>query len=255
MLSIFRIPAFNDNYIWALVDDDRQQAIIIDPGDATPVLAFLAQRKLTIGAILITHKHHDHTGGIQILLDAFPDVPVFANSAEGVAHTTKTVLDSDVITINKHAFTVIAIPGHTLGHVAYYCPPYLFCGDTLFGNGCGRIFEGTAQQMLSSLQKLMALPDDTQIYCGHEYTLSNIKFALDVEPDNSQLQNRLIEAKKLRSENNPTVPSLLQLEKATNPFLRCSEPAVIEAVTNYAGKQLRSEVEVFATLRQWKNAF
>ncbi|EKD91779.1 MAG: Hydroxyacylglutathione hydrolase, partial [uncultured bacterium] len=247
--------AFNDNYIWALVDDDRQQAIIVDPGGATPVLAFLAQRKLMISAILITHKHHDHTGGIPALLDAFPNALVFANSVEGVECATQTVSDKDVITINDHIFKVIAIPGHTLGHVAYYCKPYLFCGDTLFTNGCGRIFEGTAEQMLSSLKKLMALPDDTFIYCGHEYTLSNIKFALHIESNNIELQKRFEEARRLRSENKPTVPSTLKLEKDTNPFLRCSEPSVIEAVSNYIGKKLNSESQVFYELRQWKNAF
>jgi hydroxyacylglutathione hydrolase len=255
MFSIFSIPAFNDNYIWALVDDDQRRAIIVDPGDATPVLAFLAQRKLTISAILITHKHHDHTGGISALLDAFPDAPVFANAVECVGHTTQTVSDGDVITINDYAFKVIAIPGHTLGHVAYYCKPTLFCGDTLFTNGCGRIFEGTAQQMLSSLKKLMTLPDDTLIYCGHEYTLSNIKFAIHIEPNNLELQNRFKDAKQLRSENQPTVPSTLKLEKSTNPFLRCDQSSVIEAVSHHAGKKLNSEVDVFAQLREWKNSF
>src|SRR3990167_9027870 len=255
MFPIFPIPAFNDNYIWAMMDDDQKQAIIIDPGEASPVFEFLVQRKLTISAILITHKHHDHTGGISTLLNAFPNASVFANSVEFVGCITQTVSDNDVITINKHSFKVIAIPGHTLEHVAYYCKPFLFCGDTLFANGCGRIFEGTAEQMLLSLKKLMVLPDDTLIYCGHEYTLSNIKFALHAEPNNTDLQKRFEDAKRLRSQNQPTVPSTLQLEKATNPFLRCNESSVIEAVSHHAGKKLNSEVDVFAKLRQWKNTF
>ena len=238
-----------------MMDDDQKQAIIIDPGEASPVFEFLVQRKLTISAILITHKHHDHTGGISTLLNAFPNASVFANSVEFVGCITQTVSDNDVITINKHSFKVIAIPGHTLEHVAYYCKPFLFCGDTLFANGCGRIFEGTAEQMLLSLKKLMVLPDDTLIYCGHEYTLSNIKFALHVEPNNTDLQKRFEDAKRLRSQNQPTVPSTLQLEKATNPFLRCNESSVIEAVSHHAGKKLNSEVDVFAKLRQWKNTF
>jgi hydroxyacylglutathione hydrolase len=255
MLSIFPIPAFNDNYIWGWVDDARHQAIIVDPGDATPVLTFLKQKKLTLNAILITHKHHDHTGGITALLSVFPNASVFSHPLEQITQTTQFVIDNDTFNINEHKFRVIAIPGHTLGHVAYYCTPVLFCGDTLFTNGCGRIFEGTAQQMLASLKKLMALPDDTQIYCGHEYTLSNIKFALHVEPNNIALQNRFEEAEQLRSKNHPTVPSTLQLEKLTNPFLRCHESSVIETVSNHAGKKLNSAVDVFYELRQWKNNF
>lgn len=255
MFSIYPIPAFNDNYIWTLVGESHKRAIVVDPGDVAPVLAFLKKHQLTLNAILITHKHHDHTGGIPELLSAFPNASVFSHPVEQVAQTTQLVSDNDVIHIDGHEFRVIAIPGHTLGHIAYYCKPFLFCGDTLFTNGCGRIFEGTAEQMRSSLQKLMLLPDDTQVYCGHEYTLSNIKFALHVEPGNIALQKRFEEAKRLRSENQPTVPSTLQLEKATNPFLRCSEPSVIETVSRHAGKQLNSEVEVFAELRQWKNVF
>ena len=255
MFPIFSIPAFDDNYIWALVDDVRRQAIIVDPGDATPVLTFFHQKQLTLIAILITHKHHDHTGGIPALLSAFPDISVFSNLIEKVAQTTQFVSDNGVININEHQFKVIAIPGHTLGHVAYYCKPFLFCGDTLFTNGCGRIFEGTAEQMLQSLKKLMALPDDTQIYCGHEYTLSNIKFALQIEPANVELQKRLKNTEKLRLENKPTVPSTLKLEKDTNPFLRCQYQSVIDSVSRQSGKLCKTEVDVFYELREWKNRF
>lgn len=255
MFFIYPISAFNDNYIWTLVDESYKRAIVVDPGDAAPVLTFLKKHQLTLNAILITHKHHDHTGGIPALLSAFPNASVFSHPVEQVAQTTQLVSDNDVIHIDGHEFRVLAIPGHTLGHIAYYCKPFLFCGDTLFTNGCGRIFEGTAEQMLSSLQKLMALPDDTQIYCGHEYTLSNITFALHVEPNNIALQKRFKDAKRLRSENQPTVPSTLQLEKETNPFLRCNKPSVIESISYHAGKQLNSEVNVFAELRQWKNTF
>src|SRR3990167_822532 len=255
MFSIFPIPAFNDNYIWALVDDNKKQAIIVDPGDAAPVLAFLEQKQLALKAILITHKHHDHTGGIPALLSIFPNVSVFANPTEEVKRATQFISDGESIMINEHAFRVIAIPGHTLDHVAYYCKPYLFCGDTLFTNGCGRIFEGTAKQMLQSLKKLMALPDDTQIYCGHEYTLSNIKFALQIEPANVELQKRLKNTEKLRLENKPTVPSTLKLEKDTNPFLRCQYQSVIDSVSRQSGKLCKTEVDVFYELREWKNRF
>lgn len=254
MASIFSIPAFNDNYIWIMVDNQKK-AIVVDPGDAAPVLAFLSQNQITLNTILITHKHHDHTGGIPKLLSAFPSAAVFSHPTEGVAKTTHFISDGDKFAINACEFSVITIPGHTLGHVAYYCNPYLFCGDTLFTNGCGRIFEGTAEQMLSSLQKLIALPDDTLIYCGHEYTLSNIQFAIHVEPNNKLLQSRFKDTAVRRSQNKSTVPSTLQLEKGTNPFLRCHELAVIEAVSQFAGKKLHSEIEVFRYLREWKNNF
>ncbi len=255
MHSIFPIPAFNDNYIWVWVDELKKQAMVIDPGDAAPVMEFLNQKKLTLNAILITHKHHDHTGGISALLSAFPKAAVFSHSIENIQQTTHTVSDGDVIRINAHSFKVIHIPGHTLEHVAYYCNPVLFCGDTLFTNGCGRIFEGTAEQMLSSLKKLMALPDDTQIYCGHEYTLSNIKFALQIEPNNHALKKRFDDAKQLRSQNKPTVPSTLKLEKDTNPFLRCHIQAVIDRVSKQIGKSCEAEVDIFCALREWKNHF
>lgn len=254
MFSIHPVPAFNDNYIWVLVNDAKQ-AIVVDPGEATPVLVFLNQLKLTLNAILITHKHHDHTGGISDLIAEFPKTSVFSSSVMQITQTTHCVSDNDVIHINGYDFRVIAIPGHTLEHVAYYSKPFLFCGDTLFTNGCGKIFEGTAEQMLQSLKKLTALPDDTQIYCGHEYTLSNIKFALHVEPKNQQLQKRFEAVKQLRSQNKPTVPSTMQLEKLTNPFLRCHEPSVIAAVSQRVGRKLNSEIEVFSELRQWKNKF
>ena len=253
--QIAPILAFRDNYIWTVVDQSQKQAVVVDPGDAKPVLAFLQQHELTLTAILITHKHHDHTGGIHALLSQFPSTPVFSHPTENITQTTQFVLDGDAFEINHHEFTVITIPGHTLGHIAYYSKPYLFCGDTLFTNGCGKLFEGTAEQMLSSLKKLMVLPDDTQIYCGHEYTLSNIQFALHVEPNNAVLQKRFIETQQLRSENKPTVPSTLKLEKETNPFLRCQVLDVVRAVSAEAKETLTEEVEVFRALRAWKNKF
>lgn len=255
MSVVFPIPAFNDNYIWIQVDNEHKQAIVVDPGDAQPVLAFLQQHALTLKAILITHKHHDHTGGISTLLSVFPQAAVFSHPDDNIEETTHVISDNEIIYIQDHDYHVITIPGHTRGHVAYYCKPMLFCGDTLFTNGCGRVFEGTAEQMLHSLKKLMTLPDDTHIYCGHEYTLDNIKFALQVEPNNEALQKRYEKTTQLRAHNNPTVPSTMQLEKATNPFLRCHEVSVIESVSNHTGKKLHDDVSVFAALRQWKNTF
>jgi len=253
--SIFPISAFSDNYIWVWVDNIKKQAIVVDPGDAAPVLKFLREKGLTLQALLITHKHHDHTGGIPALLSEFPEMLVFSHPKENIAQTTYIVTDGDFIKINDHEFRVIHIPGHTLGHVAYYSKPMLFCGDTLFTNGCGKIFEGTIEQMLLSLKKLMLLPDDTQVYCGHEYTLSNIKFALQVEPNNGLLQKRFEDTKQLRFHKKPTVPSLLKLEKDTNPFLRCHAQAVINSVSERIGKSCKTEVEVFHALREWKNDF
>lgn len=253
--TIFPIAAFNDNYIWAWVDEVKKSAIIVDPGDAVPVLTFLDQKYLTLKAILVTHRHYDHIGGISKLLSVFPEALVFSHKDEQIEQTTQFVLNNDVIHIDQYEFRVIAIPGHTLGHVAYYSKPALFCGDTLFTNGCGRIFEGTVEQMFLSLKALMMLPDDTQIYCGHEYTLANIKFSLLVDPHNIALQKRLIDVKKMRSENKPTVPSSLKLEKETNPFLRCTDPSIVNNVSHYAKKQLNSEVDIFSELRQWKNVF
>lgn len=255
MFQIFPIPAFQDNYIWVGVDKIQRQVFVVDPGDAKPVLSFLHQHQLTLATILITHKHHDHTGGISALLSQFPNASVFSHPTENISQTTHLVSDCDVFQINNHTFAVITIPGHTLGHIAYYSKPYLFCGDTLFTNGCGKIFEGTASMMLSSLKKLMMLPDDTQIYCGHEYTLSNIRFALHVEPHNVALQKRFADTHALRLQNEPTVPSTLRLEKATNPFLRCDVEDVVRAVSVWAKQALSLEVEVFCALREWKDGF
>ena len=204
---------------------------------------------------MVTHKHHDHTGGISELLSTFPNAHVYSNKVDNIAQTTQFVSQDDLITINDHEFKVIEIPGHTLGHVAYYCKPYLFCGDTLFTNGCGRIFEGSAKQMLSSLKKLMHLPDDTLIYCGHEYTQSNIKFALQVEPNNQELRKRFEATNALRAQHKPTVPSTLQLEKDTNPFLRCDSDEIIQTVSHHANKKLNNEVDIFHEMREWKNKF
>ena len=255
MLKIIPIPALKDNYIWLVVNHHLRQAIAIDPGDASPVLRFLKKYDLTLVGILATHKHADHTAGITQLLNAYPHIAVYAHPIENILVTTHPIQQDDMIAIDKWplTFKVIHIPGHTLGHVAFYAKPILFSGDTLFGAGCGRIFEGTAEEMLASLNKLTALPDETLIYCGHEYTLANLNFALQVEPDNKDIRERIKLIEKLRLNNKPSLPSTMGSEKITNPFLRCTQKSIIEKVQIYANRKLPNTVDVFRELREWKN--
>jgi hydroxyacylglutathione hydrolase len=246
---IHSISAFQDNYIWALVNPDKRNAVIIDPGDAAPVLKFLNQHDLNLSAILITHHHYDHTNGITELIKHFT-VPVFGPN-ENIAGLTQPVKEGDCIL----DFKILDIPGHTHHHIAYYANNILFCGDTLFTGGCGKIFEGTKEQMYSSLMKLAALPDETKIYCGHEYTLSNLQFAEKLEPNNLQIKARLAKVKTLRKNNQPSVPSLLSDEKETNPFLRCHSPELIHYIEQYTNRQLIKPIDVFAAIREYKNNF
>ena len=256
-IKIIPLSAFKDNYIWVLVNDQLNQAIVVDPGDAAPVIDFLNQHDLTLIGIFITHKHADHTGGIGELLDAYPNIAVYAHPIEKISSTTHFVKQDEIITLDKWpiSFRVIHIPGHTLGHVAYYANSILFSGDTLFGAGCGRVFEGTAEQMLFSLNKLAALPIDTLIYCGHEYTLDNLRFASHVEPENEDIQQRIKLTENLRLNYHPSLPSTIGLEKKTNPFLRCMQKSVISSVENYVNRKLTNIVDVFHELRGWKNSF
>ena len=251
-MAIQPILAFKDNYIWAIIQQDT--AIIIDPGDAQPVIHFLNQHKLSLTAILITHHHWDHTNGMTELKNLF-HVPVFAPANEKIAGVTNPVTEKDAILISILHFKIFDIPGHTLGHSAYFFQNALFCGDTLFAAGCGKLFEGTASQMYHSLLKLAALPDDTKIYCGHEYTLSNLYFAETVEPDNKAIQERIKRVKILRDQDLPSLPSTMAEEKATNPFLRCMEKSVIQAAEKYVGRVVNDPVEVFAIIREWKNSW
>ncbi|MGH8729510.1 MAG: hydroxyacylglutathione hydrolase [Burkholderiales bacterium] len=254
MIRIEPVRAFRDNYIWCLRDNTR--AAVVDPGDAKPVLEYLARERLALTAILNTHHHADHTGGNRELLAHF-SVPVFGPRAEAIATVTQTVGEDERVALPDFGidFSVIDIPGHTRGHVAYYGANLLFCGDTLFGCGCGKLFEGTAKQMHASLSKLAALPPETKVFCGHEYTLANIAFAKTVEPENSALLEREREDARAISESRPTLPSTLAVEKMTNPFLRCAERPVIEAASKHAGEKLHDPVEVFAEIRSWKNTF
>jgi hydroxyacylglutathione hydrolase len=258
MLEIVPLSAFQDNYIWTLRDADRKNpnAAVVDPGEARPVKEYLAREGLTLAAILATHHHPDHVGGIAELVE-MTRVPVFGPKGEPIPALTHPVGQDDKVEIPalKASFSVLDIPGHTRAHVAYYGLESLFCGDTLFACGCGRVFEGTAEQMLASLSKLAALPDATKVYCGHEYTLANIKFARAVDPDNSVLAAREERAKRLRAAGRPTLPSTLGEERATNPFLRCAEPVVVESANKYLGARIADPVRVFAAIREWKNRF
>ena len=258
---IVPVHAFADNYIWVI--RDHYHAAVIDPGDASPVLDYLSREKLQLIAILNTHHHHDHVGGNAGLLREFA-VPVYGPANESIStltHRLKECGDREneegcvYLPEFSLSFRVLDIPGHTAGHIAYYGANLLFCGDTLFACGCGRLFEGTPQQMIESLDKLADLPKETLIYCGHEYTLSNIRFARKVEPGNPLLARRDMEVEELRNKNVPTLPSTIAVEKGTNPFLRCDEPEVIQNASNYAGKPLTDRVSVFAAIRDWKNQF
>ncbi|MCC7327967.1 MAG: hydroxyacylglutathione hydrolase [Burkholderiales bacterium] len=258
MVSIIPIPAFADNYIWLL--RDRANAVVVDPGDAAPVLDYLVREDLALTGVLATHHHNDHVGGIPALLERYA-VPVFGPARESIPGRSRAIAAGDVVCLPGLPVTLtgIDIPGHTAGHIAFFGDvdgqPSLFCGDTLFAAGCGRLFEGTPGEMWKSLSTLADLPAATRVYCGHEYTLANLRFALAVEPDNATLRERARSEQAKRDRGEPTLPTSIGLELATNPFLRVSLPNVKAAVERHAGSSVADDVAVFAALREWKNRF
>jgi len=257
MLKVSTVNAFSDNYIWlAHCPQDPSRVAVVDPGDARPVLARLQQDKLTLAAILITHHHPDHVGGIHSLLSRFR-VPVYGPAGENIPARSQALAHGEQFQVADTAlrFQVLEVPGHTAGHIAYVGHGALFCGDTLFVGGCGRLFEGSAEQMTRSLGLLAELPGDTRVYCAHEYTLQNLRFARAVDGQNQELERFEAEARNLRERQQPTVPSTIAREKQINPFLRCRETAIKRAAETRAGHPLPSETEVFATIRAWKDSF
>lgn len=260
-IQIQPIPAFHDNYFWLI--HNGKSAIIVDPGDAVPVHAYLKQHQLNLCAILITHHHADHIGGVTGLISS-QTMPVFGPWADQKSGRIPTITrgcrqgESVFLPELDLNFEVIEVPGHTSTHIAYYCAELtsLFCGDTLFAGGCGRLFEGTAAQMVHSLHKIASLPANTKIYCAHEYTLANLRFALAVEPGNQALQIRFKQVCAAREQGLATVPSRLDLELQTNPFLRASSPEIIRTLqSQHKLADVTDEVTVFAAVRQWKNTF
>lgn len=253
-VTIAPIRAFKDNYIWCLRRDSS--AVVVDPGDAGPVLDYLGVEGLKLEAILTTHHHPDHVGGNTHLLAKY-NVPVFGPSRENIPGIVRRLAHGDEIEVPVLGlrFRVIDVPGHTAGHIAYFGEGLLFCGDTLFSCGCGRLFEGTAAQMHESLSRLAALPPETLVYCAHEYTLSNLRFARAADPGNPAVAEREAAARAALDRGRPSVPSSLRDELAANPFLRAADPALVASASRFAGRALSDPVQVFAALRQWKDGF
>lgn len=256
MLQVTPVRAFTDNYIWLIHSPlDARRVVVVDPGDAAPVQQKLAADGLELSGILLTHHHADHVGGVAELLRARP-VKCFGPAAETVPGNPMKLREGDAARLDSLglSFEVLDVPGHTAGHIAYVGHGAVFCGDTLFSAGCGRLFEGTAEQMAASLAKFAALPEQTRVYCAHEYTVSNLKFGLAVEPDNTDSATYLEECLGRRARNESTLPSDIRRERNINPFLRCNRQSVKQAAEARAGRGL-NPVEVFAVIRQWKDGY
>jgi len=259
MIQINALSAFTDNYIWLLQDDSTRRCAVVDPGDAAPVMHWLdAHPQWTLTDILVTHHHHDHTGGV-VALKQRTGAIVSGPAGEHIPSLDRRLEDNAQLQVLGLDLRAVLVPGHTAGHIAFIhespTQPLMFCGDTLFAGGCGRLFEGTAAQMHMSLGRLSALPDETLVYCAHEYTLSNLRFAHAVEPGNTVLAQRLAQVTEQRARHEITLPSTLAIEKATNPFLRAGETSVKEIMERRTGTPLEGEAAVFAAIRAWKDVF
>ena len=259
MIEVTPIPIFEDNYIWliqATSDNAPPWTAMVDPGDADAALCVLKQKNLRLDAILNTHRHWDHVDGIEALVNAYPKIQVYGPWNSPVRDITVRLKDGDTIDLPDElgSFHVFATPGHTLEHICYYIDKHLFCGDTLFSAGCGRL-EGSPEQMMASLNKLTQLPTNTYVYCAHEYTQSNLHFAMEVEPSNTAIQQHADAVATLRQQGKPSLPSTLAIETAINPFLRCDNSELQQHVEHHAQKQLSTPLEVFTELRRWKDNF
>lgn len=257
--NVSAIKAFSDNYIWAI--SCQENLALVDPGDAQVCIKHIEENNLVLSAILVTHHHNDHIGGIAQLL-AYSNkmhwsVTVYGPENDNIAQLDVTLRENDSVILTELGceFTVLDLPGHTHGHIAYYNDKMLFCGDTLFSAGCGRVFEGTAAQMHQSLSKLANLAGNTLVYCAHEYTAANLKFAITVEPNNAELHEYAEKVKTLRRDNKASIPTIIATERQINPFLRCHTNAVKQAAINYSQSSIHNEIEVFATIRAWKDNF
>lgn len=253
--KILAIKAFTDNYIWSI--SNNEHALVVDPGDAKPVLAFLEKHSLSLKVILITHHHYDHTGGVAQLLERYPDAKVYGPHNKNIKDITDRLSEGDSINIAEFdlSFTILNTPGHTLDHIVFVNSDFIFCGDTLFSGGCGRMFEGTPEVFHASLQKLAALPANTKVYCTHEYTQANLQFALSIEPNNEALLDYNTWVLNRRDSDQITLPSSIERERAINPFLRCHKQSMKQTLFENDANTAKSDVDTFAMLRQLKDNF